>query len=99
MKSSFSKLKNYADKFEENSVSETSGYVEFDSENGRYVFRKISVCWFLRKDSYKCSSDRNFRVRKSVKPKTIIMKRTKPLKTVKIYKKSVQIKRKMLRKM
>lgn len=89
MKLSGSTLKNYAYKFEENSVPETSSYVEFDCEDWRCVFKKTSVCWFLRKESYKCSSDRNVRVRKFVKTEKAMTIKTKSDKTFKIYKKIV----------
>lgn len=71
-------LKNYADKFEENSLPETSSYVEFALEHRRFVFKKTSLCWLLRKESYKCSSDRKYRVRGSK-----ISKRKKNLKSSK----------------
>lgn len=89
MRLSRSTLKNYAHQFEENSVPETSSYVEFDGELRRCVFKKSSVCWFLRKEGYKCSSDRNIRVRKFVTPKEKKSKKSRPVKVFKIYKKIV----------
>lgn len=64
-------LKNYADIFENKTISETSPYVEIFTKKTRFVVKKTSLCWFLRKDSQKISADRLQRVmaRVNEKPK------------------------------
>lgn len=91
-------LKNYAHKFEANSLSETSNYVEFDAENRRCVFKKTSVCWLFRKENNKCSSDRKYRVRNPASFKGIKSNKSKPVKTYKIYKNIILNKNKKARK-
>lgn len=79
-----SQIKNYAAKFEEESLPETSSYAELYICDKRYVFRKTSLCFVLSKVSYKCSSDRKYRVRnlnksskiKKCKPKTLKINNT-----------------------
>lgn len=60
-------LKNYANKFDENTITEISLYVEVYRNNHRYVFKKTSMCWLLSEEGYKCSSDRKYRVRDTSK--------------------------------
>lgn len=67
MKIISAKLKNYASKFAENSIPETSSYVEIQKNDRRLVLKKTSICWLLGKESYKCSSDRKYRVRSNPK--------------------------------
>lgn len=99
MKLLHSKLKNYAHKFEENSIVDaTSAYVEFDNDGRRVVFRKTSVCCLLRKESFKCSSDRKFRVRYTQKAKKNNVKKLKPAKTQKVCNKFGRNKSKMTQK-
>lgn len=62
-------LKNYASKLEGKPINETSHYVEIGNNKKRIVVRKTSLCWFLRKECDKCSSDRRFRVMSSRKAK------------------------------
>lgn len=86
-------LKNYANKFNENCVPETSSYVEMDIYNRRFVFKKTSLCWLLAKENYKSSSDRMYRVRHPLKSK---LKSAPKIKSVKIhnsYKKFIPSKR------
>lgn len=62
-------LKNYDTKFENQNVPETSSYVEvFTNTKKRLIVKKTSLCWLLRKDQSKLSSDRLLRVRAPVKP-------------------------------
>lgn len=57
-------LKNYADKFLNKPVPETAPYAEIKCSNGkRIVVKKTSLCWLLRKDPVKLSSDRLHRVK------------------------------------
>lgn len=57
-------LRNYADKFINIEIEETSPYVEiFRTYDERKVVKKTSICWLLRKDTLKLSSDRILRVR------------------------------------
>lgn len=52
-------LKNYADK---QNISESSPYVEIPNSNKKTVVRKTSLCWLLRSECVKLSSDRLLRV-------------------------------------
>lgn len=62
-------LKNYAEKFTEKEVPETSSYVEvFRCNERRIIIKKMSFCWLLRKDCLKLSSDRLLRVRSDTQP-------------------------------
>lgn len=51
-------LINYADRFQDKSVSSTSPYVEILGGRKRLIVRKTSLAWLLRASSYKLSSDR-----------------------------------------
>lgn len=65
-------LKNYANLFTNKEISETSSFVEICNDTKkRLVVKKTSLCWLLRGDSGKLSSDRIFRVR-GVTTKTMI---------------------------
>lgn len=94
MKTINASLKNFASKFEANSIPETSSYVEILGYKSRSVFKKMSICWLLGKNSYKCSSDRVFRVRvnsnKSTKKNT---NQAKKMKRFKISRKTKSIKK------
>lgn len=77
-------LKNFANKFEEDSLPETSSYCEINGGNRRFVFKKLSICWLLDKKSYKCSSDRTYRVRGTTNKKLQkVCKRKKYLRKMK----------------
>lgn len=57
-------LKNHAEKFVGEEVSDKSPYVEvYRSNERRIVIKKTSICWLLRKDCSKLSSDCLIRVR------------------------------------
>lgn len=57
-------LKNYASKFEDEPILDTSPYVELpNNKTRRVIVRKSSLCWLLRKDYYRLSSDRLQRVK------------------------------------
>lgn len=84
-------LKNYSDEVKENHVSENSSYVEMYDVERRLVFKKNSICWLFRKESYKCSSDRILRVRG---PKKDVTKKIRKLKTFKPCKKTSNKKKK-----
>lgn len=73
----YSSLKNFAGKFEENTIPETSSYLEFFSNDRRFVFKKSSVCWLLRNYSYKSSSDRRYRVMNPIKNNKKVKTHTK----------------------
>lgn len=63
-------LKNYAKNFAGEKIEETSSYVElFSDENIRIVVKKSSLCWLLRKDYTRISSDRLVRVQMSTSKK------------------------------
>lgn len=51
-------LKNFAHKFIGQAVPETSPYVEMRKGSERYIVKKTSLCWSLRPDPEKLSSDR-----------------------------------------
>lgn len=80
-------LKNFAHRFEDTVVEETSPYAEVVGGKKRIVVKKTSVCWLFRKSSYKLSSDRRYRVMASsnVNNKPTKTKTTKK-KRVHIYK-------------
>lgn len=85
-------MTDYSNKFPEK-PNETSSYIEIfcGPNRKRMVVKKTSLCWLLREDTYKLSSDRLMRVRsvcrKNVKSTVRIKK--KPSKKIKfnIYKK------------
>lgn len=57
------KLKDYAGKLRNMDIDAASPYVEILSDDGeRTIVKKMSVCWLLRKDCRKLSSDRLIRV-------------------------------------
>lgn len=56
-------LRDYSRKTKNQIINETSPYVELYSLNKRMVVKKTSLCWFLRTDTYKLSSDRLKRVK------------------------------------
>lgn len=56
-------LRDYSRKVGNMVLSETSQYVELYSLKKRMVVKKTSLCWFLRTDTYKLSSDRLQRVK------------------------------------
>lgn len=58
-------LINYADRFQERSVSCTSPYVEIFGGRKRLIVRKTSLAWLLRTSTHKLSSDRLIRVKSS----------------------------------
>lgn len=61
-------FKNFADEFNDVDIDEKSGFVEvFSSPDKRIVVKKTSLCWLLRSDSAKLSSDRLERVKGSKK--------------------------------
>lgn len=52
-------LKNFATKFVNEPVDDRSTYVEIPSSNARrMIVKKTSLCWLLRDDQTKLSSDR-----------------------------------------
>lgn len=66
-------LKNFADKFIDKEVDANSPYVELyhDKEtNRRMIVKKTSLCWLLRSDNKRLSSDRLQRVRMETRSKT-----------------------------
>lgn len=63
-------LKNFADKFGDEEVDETSPYTEVFGGRKRIVIKKMSLCWLLRKNAGKLSSDRLVRVMGCYKNKT-----------------------------
>lgn len=82
MKTMTASLKNFADKFNGNTISET---FEIQHNRRKLIFEKTSICWLLGKNSYKCSSDRVFRVRANAK-KIIEENSKKNIKTIKKFK-------------
>lgn len=82
-------LKNYAHKFEEQQINESSGYVEIPiRKSQRMIVKKTSLCWVLREDYYKLSSDRLERVKAPLSGSlTAFKKKVKSKKTEKPNKK------------
>lgn len=58
-----SNLKNYADKFLNNEIDKTGPYIEILQGSNKLVVKKTSLCWLLRRETVKLSSDRRLRVR------------------------------------
>lgn len=57
-------LKDYTGKLNKTHIDERSSYAEIRSATGKKILvRKTSLCWLLRKESRKVSSDRLLRVR------------------------------------
>lgn len=76
-------LRNYSDKFENIEIEESSSYVEiYRTFERRRVVKKTSICWLLRKDTLKLSSDRLVRVQGPKEAKT--RKKPKHKKKIKI---------------
>lgn len=59
----FIRLKNYAEKFLNKPVEETSSYTEIFGAEKRIIVKKSSLSWLLRTNSPKLSSDRSERVK------------------------------------
>lgn len=58
------KLKDYTGKLKQDASNERSSFVEMQSAGGKnIVVKKTSLCWLLRNESQKLSSDRLLRVR------------------------------------
>lgn len=77
-------LKDFSEKFPNQPIDDTSVYLEVKLPGvKRRVVKKRSLCWLLRKDNHKLSSDRIIRVRGADKSKCN-PKRTVKLKTKKI---------------
>lgn len=60
-------LKNFADKFEGRDIPENSPYVRLLIDKKEFVLKKTSLCWLLRSEYVKLSSDRVMRVRAPLK--------------------------------
>lgn len=56
-------LNNVAEKFKDKSIEENSQYTEVFGGKNRIIIKKMSLCWLLRKNRQKLSSDRLIRVR------------------------------------
>lgn len=85
-----SKLRNFADKLDE--IDETGPYVQLPNQSVRRIVKKTSLCWLLRSDCRRLSSDRLIRVQYSVNLKTN-MKQKKNNKTPAIYSNKSVLKR------
>lgn len=72
-------LKDFSQKFEEKPIGPSSRFIEIIVSKKRVVVKKTSLCWMLRKDVHKLSSDRLQRVRGGSKLKKEIKKKTKPI--------------------
>lgn len=60
-------LKNFASKFNDVSVPEHSAYVELEHPKKKIIVKKSSLCWLLRRDTSRLSSDRLARVQQTGK--------------------------------
>lgn len=70
-------MKNFADKLEVAAVTPESSYVEVSGCEKRMVVKKTSLCWLLRSDHVKLSSDRLKRVQAERNTNRNSTKRTK----------------------
>lgn len=86
-------LKNFAEKFGEEPVEENSLYTEVFGGKKKIVIKKMSLCWLLRKNEQKLSSDRLIRVQNPKKKPKCKKRKTA---TVKHFSKRL-IKSKLLR--
>lgn len=66
-------LKDYTGKYKHKIINEKSPYVEMNNAAGKGILvRKTSLCWLLREDSQKLSSDRLERVKYYTKKKSTV---------------------------
>lgn len=76
------RLKNFAQKFESEEVGTTGSFLEIPHCKRKFVVKKSSLCWLLRKETPKLSSDRLMRVRGGnrgrASKKKITIKKIKP---------------------
>lgn len=95
------RLKNFAQKFESEEVATTGSFLEIPHCKRKFVVKKSSLCWLLRKETPKLSSDRLMRVRGGnrgrVSKKKITIKKIKPFAKY-LPAKSILIKRKACKK-
>lgn len=64
-------LKDYTGKYKRKNIGERSPYVEMQNTDGkRILVKKTSLCWLLREESQKLSSDRLQRVKYSITKKS-----------------------------
>lgn len=89
-------LKNFSKKFVDKELPETSSYVAVSTvTKGRVIIKKSSLCWLLRKETSKLSSDRLQRVKSATSNEI-----AKPVLKVPIFKKKrkTKIKRNFVKK-
>lgn len=87
------RLSNYAEKFQDQSVEETSSFTEIPNPKRRIIVKKTSICWLLRDEMPKLSSDRNKRVKtKSVPLNIRILSKTDTIKKRKQCEKKLKMK-------
>lgn len=81
-------LKDYTGKYKHKNIGEKSPYVEMHNAAGkRILVKKTSLCWLLREESQKLSSDRIQRVKYSAKKKSAVshILRRNPTKRYTVY--------------
>lgn len=77
-------LKNYANQFDGENVAPDSPYVEIPNDKMRIVVKKTSLCWLLRSDHIKLSSDRLQRVKAVIGDKKLNLNKNTKLAKVSI---------------
>lgn len=70
------KLKDYSAQMKDEKIEETSPYVELHCINKRMIVKKTSLCWLLRTDACKLSSDRLVRVRTKIIKRSNLKKKS-----------------------
>lgn len=70
-------LKDYSNNLKNNIIDDTSPYVKIDCTNGMKVIKKTTLCWLLRPEIQKLSSDRLLRVRADINNKKLSKKPSK----------------------
>lgn len=96
---SLTTLKNYAKNFTEKDISETSSFVEiYNDGQKRMVVKKSSLCWLLRSDSGKLSSDQILRVRGATSKTSVSANTRKKKKELKKPVQQKKTKKKILKK-
>lgn len=66
------KLKNYTGKLKNMDIDDVSPFIEIFCDDGkRTIIKKTSLCWLLREDYQKLSSDRLMRVRHTTRKKRL----------------------------
>lgn len=70
-------LRDFSKYLTNKTIDETSPYVQLQCLTKKMIVKKTSLCWFLREDTYKLSSDRLIRVKSRIDSKKRTTRRIK----------------------